>query len=394
MNNNIPFKPSRIASIDVFRALTMVIMLFVNDLPSVSGVPHWLLHAGFDEDMLGFSDIVFPAFLFVMGMSIPLAIESKIQKGTSGLETLQEIASRTFALIVMGLFTVNYGHLAPSVGISKSVYCILMLIGFALLWNTYPKREARSMKNIQTILKLLGACLLLVLIFVFKDNNDELFQRRWWGILGLIGWAYSFCAIIYLYNRKSPKRLIAAYLSFIILNILGSNKWLGPFNGLIPDNGCFQAFAMTGVLLTLLLKHSAIQWSMTKRLQIGLIAGVVLLLLSVISHKFWIISKLQATPTWLFLCTGISIIFYIFIYWLTDMKGKTKWFDSIKPAGMATLTCYLVSYLLYSIMQITEIRFPDIFYQSPLGILKSVAIAFIAVGITALLNRLVIKLKI
>lgn len=394
MNNYIPFKPSRIASIDVFRALTMVIMLFVNDLPSVSGVPHWLLHADFDEDMLGFSDIVFPAFLFAMGMSIPLAIESKIQKGISGLKILQEIASRTFALIVMGLFTVNYGHLAPSVGISKPMYCILMLIGFALLWNTYPKRETRCMKYIQTISKLIGACLLLVLIFIFKDTNNELFQKRWWGILGLIGWAYSFCAIIYLYNRKFPLNLIFAYLFFIVLNVLGSNKWLGPFAGLIPDNGCFQAFSMTGVLLTLLLKHTAIQWSITKRLQVGFVAGVVLILLSVVSHNFWIISKIQATPTWLFLCTGISIIFYIFIYWLTDIKAKTNWFDIIKPAGMATLTCYLVSYLLYSVMQITEIRFPDIFYISPLGILKPIAIAFIAVGTTAVLNKIGIKLKI
>lgn len=394
MNSYIPFKPSRIASIDVFRALTMVIMLFVNDLPSVSGVPHWLLHADFDEDMLGFSDIVFPAFLFAMGMSIPLAIESKIQKGISGLKILEEIASRTFALIVMGLFTVNYGHLSSSVTISKSVYCILMLIGFALLWNTYPKRDARGLRYIETMLKLLGACLLIVLIFIFKDTNDGLFQQRWWGILGLIGWAYSFCAIIYLYNRKSPRNLIIAYLFFVVLNILGSNKWLGAFGGLIPDNGCFQAFAMTGVLLTLLLKHTAIPWSMTKRLQMGLVAGVVLVLLSVVSHQFWIISKIQATPTWLFLCTGVSILFYIFIYWLTDMKGKTNWFDIIKPAGMATLTCYLVSYLLYSVMQITEIRFPDNFYVSPLGILKPVAIAFIAVGLTAILNKIGIKLKI
>lgn len=394
MNSYIPFKPSRIASIDVFRALTMVVMLFVNDLPSVSGVPHWLLHADFNEDMLGFSDIVFPAFLFAMGMSIPLAIESKIQKGISGLKILEEIATRTFALFVMGLFTVNYGHLSSSVGISKPAYCVLMLIGFGLLWNTYPKREKRSILSLQTILKLFGAVLLLVLVFVFRDSDNEFFQKRWWGILGLIGWAYSFCAIIYLYNRQSPRKLIIAYLFFITLNILGANKWLGPLNGIIPDNGCFQAFAMTGLFLTLFLKHSAIQWSIAKRLKIGLAGGVFLIIISIIAHQFWLISKMQATPTWLFLCSGISIIFYIFIYWLTDIKDKTNWFDIIKPAGMATLTCYLVSYLLYSVMQITELRFPDIFYVSPLGLLKPVVITFIAVGFTAVLNKLGVKLKI
>ncbi|MDR3058865.1 MAG: hypothetical protein LBU84_12090, partial [Prevotella sp.] len=56
-------KPARIASIDIYRALTMFFMIFVNDLWSITGVPHWLEHAAADEDMLGFSDIVFPSFL-------------------------------------------------------------------------------------------------------------------------------------------------------------------------------------------------------------------------------------------------------------------------------------------------------------------------------------------
>ena len=63
-------KTARIATIDVFRALTMFLMLFVNDIPGIKQIPHWLLHAKMDEDMLGFSDIIFPCFLFVMGMSV------------------------------------------------------------------------------------------------------------------------------------------------------------------------------------------------------------------------------------------------------------------------------------------------------------------------------------
>ena len=67
-------KTTRIATIDVFRAITMFLMLFVNDIPGLRQIPHWLLHAKAHEDMLGFSDIIFPSFLFVMGMSVPFAI--------------------------------------------------------------------------------------------------------------------------------------------------------------------------------------------------------------------------------------------------------------------------------------------------------------------------------
>ena len=74
---------NRIASIDVMRALTMLLMLFVNDIPGLDGVPHWMFHAAYDEDMLGFSDVIFPAFLFCVGMSIPLAVNHRLQRGDS-----------------------------------------------------------------------------------------------------------------------------------------------------------------------------------------------------------------------------------------------------------------------------------------------------------------------
>ena len=67
----------RVAAVDVFRALTMFLMLFVNDIPGLRNVPHWLMHAQADEDMMGFSDTIFPAFLFCMGMAVPLAVQER-----------------------------------------------------------------------------------------------------------------------------------------------------------------------------------------------------------------------------------------------------------------------------------------------------------------------------
>ena len=61
-------KSPRIEALDIIRALTMFLMLFVNDIPGLHDIPYWLLHARFDEDMLGFSDTIFPAFLFAMGL--------------------------------------------------------------------------------------------------------------------------------------------------------------------------------------------------------------------------------------------------------------------------------------------------------------------------------------
>lgn len=70
-------------AIDMLRALTMFTMIFVNDFWKIHDVPHALEHAVYGEDFMGLADIVFPCFLFAVGMSIPYAIESRYAKGFS-----------------------------------------------------------------------------------------------------------------------------------------------------------------------------------------------------------------------------------------------------------------------------------------------------------------------
>ncbi len=390
-----PNKVQRIASIDVFRALTMFLMIFVNDLWSVSGVPHWMEHASFDEDMLGLSDIVFPAFLFILGMSIPLAIEGRLAKQESKLSIVKHILIRSFALLVMGLFSVNSGSgLSDTIGISKPFFSLIMVGCFFVIWNNYPKTDSNVRKNIQTVMKIVAAIVLVVLAVIYRDPSGGYFQPRWWGILGLIGWTYLLCALIYLLFRKRWICLILSGLFFILLCIAGSNGWLGVFSGIIPSNGCFHAFTMVGLLLSLVMNQPESKIDRSKKILYSAIIGIIFVFLGWIANQWWIISKLQETPPWLFYCTGISILSYLFIYWFVDMKGNARVFDIIKPAGTATLTCYLIPSILYAIFML--IGFTKISFMSDglAGLLKCICFAFVTVGITALLGKINIKLKI
>ena len=76
------FYSRRNGAIDMFRGLTMFLMVFVNDFWTVEGVPHFLEHTETLEDGMGLADIVFPMFLFAMGMSIPYASprESRVKR--------------------------------------------------------------------------------------------------------------------------------------------------------------------------------------------------------------------------------------------------------------------------------------------------------------------------
>ena len=146
-----PTASKRIATIDVMRAIIMLLMLFVNDIPGVDGLPHWLGHAETEEDMLGFSDIVFPGFLFCVGMSIPFAMQSRLRK-TAGnvLGVLRHVLDRTVALVVMGLFTLN--------ACKTGLFMLLMTVGFFLVWLNYDKRSRDAQRRAAKGAQGLGHC--------------------------------------------------------------------------------------------------------------------------------------------------------------------------------------------------------------------------------------------
>src|ERR1041384_6356230 len=103
-----PARPARVMSIDALRGLVVFTMIFVNDLAGVPNtiVPPWMKHFHGRSGMT-FVDLVFPAFLFIVGMSIPLALGSRLQKGEPLPRLLLHIATRTLALLLIGIMMVN-----------------------------------------------------------------------------------------------------------------------------------------------------------------------------------------------------------------------------------------------------------------------------------------------
>lgn len=381
------FSPQRIAAVDVLRALTMFLMLFVNDIPGLKNVPHWLMHAEMTEDMLGFSDTIFPAFLFCMGMSVSFAVQNRYKKGDTHFRVILHIFWRTVALVAMGLFTVNSGGVA---GLSHQWFSILMVVGFFLTWGVYPKTES-SKKYLFIAMQATGVALLASLA-LYKTLNGEPFEKSWWGILGLIGWTYVICAGAYLLTRESLMKNAVVWLLFILLAVLNHAGVLPlPF---VPSDMTLHAFGMSGVLTSLLMQQYASKEHPVKFIALLCGLGVVMLIAAFASHPFWIISKIQATPSWLFFCLAAFFPLFALFYWLTDVKGKAKWFDIIRPAGTATLTCYVLPYLWYAVQQMLGLHYPEVLDSGIPGLLKSVVFSLIIVGITGLLVKAKVKLKV
>ena len=399
----------RNVGIDLFRALTMFVMIFVNDFWKIHDVPHWLEHAKRGEDFLGLADVVYPCFLFVVGMSIPFAIERRYSKRQSGESTIGHILSRTLALLVMGAFITNSeARLSPDVSYRIGVYWLLMVTAFIFIWNHYPRTENPNRKRLYTMLKVAGVIILFYLAVTFRNPDGGVFRARW-GILGSIGWAYLVCALIYVFTRDRLKYLVPIWFVFVIICILGSRMnqdWGGTailslprpnfYNDMLGilniGNGARNAFTMGGVILSLV-STKYIQAPTRKQVVYVIAAIAIFLLAGIISRQFWILAKLGATPTWVFIVTAISIGTYAILNWLA-VKGKASWLNVIKPAGTATLTCYLVPYVWYGSADITGYVLPDYLTHGFVGIIKCFCFALIIIGITYLLGRIYIKLKI
>src|SRR5471030_629514 len=184
-------RPARITSIDALRGLVMFTMIFVNDLAGAPEniVPPWMKHFHGKSGMT-FVDLVFPAFLFIVGMSIPFALGQRIAAGDGWWPLQRHILARAAGLLVLGVFMVNAeeGYNEQAMHMSIYLWCLLFYACAILVWNVYRMRS----KVLATSLRLCGVAGLALLASLFRGGpHGELhLAPQWWGILGLIGWAY------------------------------------------------------------------------------------------------------------------------------------------------------------------------------------------------------------
>lgn len=375
-------------------------MLFVNDL-YMPGVPSWLGHRPANFDGMGLADWVFPGFLFMVGMAIPFSIGKRISEGQSVNTIARHIIIRSVSLLIIGVLMLNSERVNPEfTHIGKNLWAILMYIGVFLIWNKYPEND----KNFFTYagLRFTGVAILVYLVFKFRSgefaNNGSLITS-WWGILGLIGWGYLVTAFVFLAVRNNVLNTVIASIFFLALNILSKLELLNFLNPVKPVLGVIiegnvPFIVISGMLTALILK----KYTKSDFLKV-MLTIVTFGILSIISgffiRKWFIISKIHATPSWGLICNGISMLLFALLYWIIDIRNLKKWTFFLKPAGENSLTTYMAPDIIYYLIWSTGI--PVLFYKQSgvpiIVIAGSVVWALLMVGLTALLVRINIKLK-
>jgi heparan-alpha-glucosaminide N-acetyltransferase len=388
--------PKRLLSIDVLRAVTMFLMLFVNDADGIKNIPGWIGHARSNEDALGFADTIFPAFLLIVGLSLPFAINNRIKKGDTPWQVLTYILIRSAALLIMGFYHVNLeSYDQATAPILQTLWALIITVAFFLIWLDYPETLAKTTKN---LLIGFGLVTLLAMAVIYKGcDDDEIahdMRPGWWGILGIIGWAYLVCAVLYYLLKGKLAYLIGCWAAFIVLNIVCHSIIPKGKLWLIGD-GSSVALVMGGIVISGVYAH-LVERGKTQLLWATFSAIGVLLLVAgfVIRPYAEGISKIHATPAWVFICSGITIlVFQLFIY-LVDVRGNKNLFSWIRPAGTSTLTCYLMPYFQVFILKLFITKYPAVINTGAVGLLRSVLIAFALIVLVGLMEKKHLRLKI
>jgi len=408
-----PAPAPRITSIDALRGFVMFTMIFVNDLAGAprSVVPDWMAHFS-DRHKHGsgmtFVDLVFPAFLFIVGMSIPFALGGRLNKGEPVWKIFGHVAARTLALLAIGILMVNGESPADaSPGWSPELWGYLMFLSaiFAFCAITPPVTAPgakKFWKIFNLCLRAAGFAGMIYCAFTFQGENGRhiitlspfAIRTEWYGILGIIGWSYLFAAIVYLAFRNQRTALLGCLTLLLCLYPADKKSffdgfWLNNIFG-IGEIGAHTSIVVAGILLAsvLVTADTAAIWARTRfalLLAAGCAAAALLL------NGLYGISKNNATPSWCLWSCAITAALWLVFYFVTDVRPVKFIARPLGIAGQNVLLAYLFSEMLPS-------PFGLIHFNDPPGlawyVFRCAAWAFLLLWLTAGLNRLGFRLRI
>lgn len=120
-------KPARLVSLDAFRGLTIALMLLVNNTALDTATPAQLMHAPWNAGVR-LADLVFPWFLFCVGVAVPFSAASFRRKGLPVWRYDLKAIGRAAALVLLGCLIDSSLNKTPVFGLG-----VLQIIGLAYL---------------------------------------------------------------------------------------------------------------------------------------------------------------------------------------------------------------------------------------------------------------------
>lgn len=385
----------RIASIDLMRALTVLVMIMVNEWHGVQGLPAWMKHMPADADAMSFVDVVFPAFLFIVGMSIPFALQQRESKGASLGQQLLYVLQRGLGLVLMGVFMVNAegGHHAASMVLPIAAWALLSYLAAYGLWGGWARRPLGRTWRVGGVLLFL----LLALLYRGGPQGEQGLAPQWWGILGLIGWAYLVASLAYLAAQRLGAWAAPALLGMAVLCVLyfvaGASQEASASTGLaaslLSEGGqaSHVAIVLGGMVCALIFFQQG-RLGPSQRLALALGLALVAALAAAALRPAYPISKIHATPSWALYCVALCAVIYAALHQLTRGGLKPPPLQGLwGPVAAHPLLAYLLPFVLGWTLALLGLSLPAFLQPAWPGVLYGPVLALAVAGLVAWLDQ-------
>ena len=304
---------SRLLSLDIFRGLTIIFMIIVNDPGSWSHVYAPLLHANWNG--LTPTDYIFPSFIFIVGISIVLSLTKQTEKGMTKEQLVKKILLRSLKIYLVGLFL--------------------------WLWPSFDFGRIRWVGVLPRIALVFMVCALL---FLFTKRKTQLIIAAVILVLYWLVMMYLPVPGIGIPDLSEPGKNWANYLD---QNYLPGYLWEETWD---PE-GILSSFpaVVTGLLGMMagfiLISKTELK---DKLIQLFLLAAS-LLIMGDIAQYFFPINKGIWSSSFVLMAGGISCILLACFVYCIDIKEQDSKFKFARVFGVNAIFAYSLAGIFYTI---------------------------------------------
>jgi predicted acyltransferase len=313
----------------------------------------------------------------------------------------------------------------------------LAFIAIVFAWCLIPN-EPGTARTVLRVIKGVGIVGLVFLLAIFRSEpvatevmfigpvEDWVWLRtQWWGILGLIGWAYLVASLVYLsvgHRREwlmgATAMLVLVYFAFNgggLFVRVNDKSWLQPILPAIEfarsgidflsqyidiggATGSLAAVSVAGCLLGSILigpqqiedHPSRLRWSLA--FAFGLFLG------GLLCDPLAGINKIAGTPTWGLWSASLTCLVWAVVYLIMDVRGVTRWSVVARPAGANPLIAYLLHPVLIGCLSLMGLSSTLLAYKSSqnVGVVVagSVIMSLTVCALTGLIARAGLRVRI
>ena len=314
----------RLVSLDVFRGITIAGMVLVNNPGTWSSIYWPLEHAEWN----GWTptDLVFPFFLFIVGVSITLAFARRVEEGSVKRDLYLKVIKRTAIIFGLGLFL-----------------------------NGFPFFQLGTIR-IAGVLQRIAICYLIAsLIFLTTSVRTQL--------LIALALLIAYCLVMtklaapgYAPGDLTKEGSIASFVDRVIL---GPHIWK---QGKVYDpEGLLSTIpAVATTLFGILTGH----WLRSERKPIEkvvgmFVAGAVCVVLGWIWNPFFPINKSLWTSSYVLFTAGLALELLALCYWVIDIHGFRRWAWPFEVFGVNALALFVGTGLMVKAMGLIKLPRED-----------------------------------